>query len=109
MEGCGNLGLVLNHLRRTGAWKNVLRRLQMIYEDLDDVTVNIQGGTVQVFVHERGLIEPIPATRLSDGALRFLCLVAILTHPEPPPLIALEKPELGLHPDFDLPPENCTT
>ena len=48
---------------------------------------------------ERGGRE-IPATRLSDGTLRYLCLLAILLHPDPPPLIAIEEPELGLHPDI---------
>ena len=42
----------------------------------------------------------IPATRLSDGTLRYLCLIAILCDPEPPPLIGIEEPELGLHPDI---------
>ena len=28
-----------------------------------------------------------------------LCLLAILLHPEPPSLVAIEEPELGLHPD----------
>jgi len=42
----------------------------------------------------------IPATRLSDGTLRYLCLLAILCDPEPPPLICIEEPELGLHPDI---------
>ena len=41
----------------------------------------------------------MPATRLSDGTLRHLCLLAILCHPEPPPLVCIEEPELGLHPD----------
>jgi predicted ATPase len=41
----------------------------------------------------------IPATRLSDGTLRYLCLIAILCHPELPPLVCIEEPELGLHPD----------
>lgn len=41
----------------------------------------------------------IPATRLSDGTLRYLCLLAILCHPKPPPLVCIEEPELGLHPD----------
>ena len=31
---------------------------------------------------------------------RYLCLLAILLHPDPPPLIAIEEPELGLHPDI---------
>ena len=37
---------------------------------------------------------------LSDGSLRYLCLLAILLDPDPPPLIGLEEPELGLHPDL---------
>src|SRR4030042_5600050 len=41
----------------------------------------------------------IPATRLSDGTLRYLCLLSILCHPNPPPLVCIEEPELGLHPD----------
>ena len=42
----------------------------------------------------------IPATRLSDGSMRYLCLLAILCDPNPPPLIGIEEPELGLHPDI---------
>jgi predicted ATPase len=29
-----------------------------------------------------------------------LCLLAILCHPSPPPLVCIEEPELGLHPDI---------
>ena len=42
----------------------------------------------------------MPATRLSDGSLQYLCLLSVLCHPEPPPLICLEEPEAGLHPDI---------
>lgn len=31
--------------------------------------------------------------------LRYLCLLAVLCHPSPPPLVCIEEPELGLHPD----------
>ena len=41
----------------------------------------------------------MPATRLSDGTLRYLSLLALLCDPTPPPLIVIEEPELGLHPD----------
>jgi predicted ATPase len=52
---------------------------------------------VQVFFTEGNFT--VPATRLSDGTLRYLCLLAILCDPEPPPIICIEEPELGLHPD----------
>lgn len=45
------------------------------------------------------MAAPVPATRLSDGTLRFLGLLAFLLAPVPPPLVCIEEPELGLHPD----------
>ena len=93
-----NLGLVLNRLRRDPEVKRrLLTALQALYDGIDDYDVQIEGGTVQVFFHEGRFT--IPATRLSDGTLRYLCLLAVLCHPNPPPLICIEEPELGLHPD----------
>jgi predicted ATPase len=60
----------------------------------------VNFGTVQVYFEEDGLTETIPATRISDGTLRYLFLLALLCHPEPPALICIEEPELGLHPDM---------
>jgi predicted ATPase len=96
---CSNLGLVLNRLRRDPDTKgHLLTSLQRLYQGISDFDVQIEGGTVQVFLQEGRTI--IPATRLSDGTLRYLCLLAILCHPKPPPLVCIEEPELGLHPDI---------
>lgn len=93
-----NLGLVLNRLRREPAVKRrLLQALGALYEGIDDFDVQIEGGTVQVFLHEGRYT--VPATRLSDGTLRYLCLLAVLCHPNPGPLVCIEEPELGLHPD----------
>lgn len=93
-----NLGLVLNRLRREPAVKKrLLEALRALYEGIDDFDVQIEGGTVQVFFYEGRYT--VPATRLSDGTLRYLCLLAVLCHPSPGPLICIEEPELGLHPD----------
>jgi predicted ATPase len=93
-----NLGLVLNRLRREPAVrKRLLEALRALYDGIDDFDVQIDGGTVQVFFHEGRFT--VPATRLSDGTLRYLCLLAILCHPNPGPLVCIEEPELGLHPD----------
>lgn len=94
-----NLGLVLNRLRReTAAKQRILEYLREIYDGIEDYDVSVEGGTVQVFLQESG--STIPATRLSDGTLRYLCLLAILCDPTPPPLVCIEEPELGLHPDI---------
>jgi predicted ATPase len=94
-----NLGLFLNRLRqKPKAKRAILAALGDLYEGLSDFDVSIEGGTVQVFFTEGDFT--IPATRLSDGTLRYLCLLAILCDPDPPPLICIEEPELGLHPDI---------
>jgi len=41
----------------------------------------------------------LSAIRMSDGTLKFLSLLAALFNPNPPPLICIEEPDLGLHPD----------
>jgi predicted ATPase len=98
-EDFSNLGLFLNRLRGVPKAKNIiLEALRDLYEGLDDFDVSIEGGTVQVFFTEGDFT--IPATSLSDGTLRYLCLLAILCDPTPPPLICIEEPELGLHPDI---------
>jgi len=97
-ENCSNLGLVLNNLHNQPETKaKILDALNSLYPTITDFGVNIEGGTAQIFLHEGRF--SIPATRLSDGTLRYLCLLAILCHPTPPPLICIEEPELGLHPD----------
>ena len=98
-EDARNLGLVLNRLMRDyEARQQIVAALRGLYEGVADFHVNIEFGTVQVFLQEGKLT--IPATRLSDGTLRYLSLLTILCHRNPPPLVCLEEPELGLHPDI---------
>jgi len=49
------------------------------------------------------LYRPLEANELSDGTLRYLCLVAALLSPRPPKLLALNEPETSLHPDLIAP------
>lgn len=94
-----NLALVLNSFQGEPAVKRrLLDALNKFYEGITDFHVNIEGSTVQLFLQEGDVV--IPATRLSDGTLQYLCLLSILCHPKPPPLICIEEPELGLHPDI---------
>lgn len=101
MEDCANLGLVLNRIAQDFDVKErLVAALRDLYEDVVDFHVSVEYSTVQVFLRERGGKVTLPATRLSDGTIRYLCLLAILCHPEPPPLVCIEEPELGLHPDL---------
>lgn len=46
------------------------------------------------------VLRPLETNELSDGTLRYLCLVAALLSPRPPKLLALNEPETSLHPDL---------
>ncbi len=99
LDDAANLGLVLNVLNQdTEAKQRLLKTLRELYDGISDLRVNIERDTVNVYLREGDMM--ISATRLSDGTIRYLCLLAILCHPEPPSLVCLEEPELGLHPDI---------
>ncbi len=98
-EDFANLGLFLSRLQKAPkAKKEIVDGMQDLYDGFADFEPIVASGSVQIFVTEGDF--SIPATRLSDGTLRYLCLLAILCDPDPPPLICLEEPELGLHPDI---------
>ena len=94
-----NLWMFLSKLRQDPTTKAVLiEKIADIYEGVTDFELNFEGGTVQLYLFEGK--RTFSTTRLSDGTLRYLFLMAILLDPVPPPLIALEEPELGMHPDL---------
>lgn len=99
LPDCSNLGLILNELEHSGMiseFNSLLTRFLPRYERF---STRIHAGNVQLYLHESGLRAPVPATRLSDGTIRFMAMLALLLSPSPPPLICMEEPELGLHPD----------
>ena len=79
--------------------RQVVAALRKLFDGIVDITFSVDGGNMALFLVEADNRQ-IPATRISDGTLRYLCLLAILLHPEPPPLVVIEEPELGLHPDL---------
>lgn len=98
-ENGENLGLVLSRMLEDPNLKqNFLDALAEIHPAIEDIDIKNLLGAMHIQVREGGLTLPI--SRLSDGTLRLLSLLAILCHPNPPPLIAIEEPELGLQPDI---------
>jgi predicted ATPase len=81
-------------------------------EDLDDAIKQIfpgatlainsgdGSGSFAVSLHMPGLRRPLSSRELSDGTIRYLCLLAALLSPRPPALLALNEPETSLHPDL---------
>jgi predicted ATPase len=93
-----NLALVLNQIEHCGDTR-MEKLLRQFFPRSERMSTKVSSGSVQFSLHESGLSSPIPAIRLSDGTMRFLALLATLLSPSPPPLLCIEEPELGLHPD----------
>ena len=99
-EDMSDLALVLNGLGNSEAHDSIKKLLRELKQSYVDYNTRIIFGRVGLELDETPFNKPLPAARLSDGTLRFLALAAILFQPQPPPLICLEEPELGMHPDM---------
>jgi predicted ATPase len=63
------------------------------------VMVEADGMTrVALRMRVPGIGRQLEATELSDGTVRYLCLLAALLTPRAPELLALNEPETSLHP-----------
>lgn len=63
------------------------------------IDVDRERSLFEVSVAMAGVGRRLAARELSDGTLRYLCLLAALLSPRPPALLALNEPETSLHPD----------
>jgi predicted ATPase len=98
-DGGGNLAVVLKEMEFNGSIGAVNEYLKKFGPRFDAVRTRLDSGVLRVHVVEEGLRDPSSSFRLSDGTLKFLSILAILLNPTPQPLVCIEEPELGLHPD----------
>ncbi len=101
----GNLADYLWHLvndhgkEGTAAWGGIVEALRFVLPYAENVasaqTIELERRSY-VQLAERGF--QIPGWMLSTGTMRVLALLAVLRHPDPPPLICIEEVENGLDP-----------
>ena len=97
-DGGANLPLVLSNFHGETK-RELVTELCKLFNGIIGIECSVAGGSMTLHLEESDN-RLIPITRLSDGTLRYLCLLSILLHPDPPPLVAIEEPELGIHPDL---------
>ena len=100
-----NLGTVLHEILNRYDFRSAKEELydflRVAYPTFEDIHCDTTFGTppqVLVGVREKGMSRSMNLWDLSDGMLRFLCLATVLLNPRPRPLVAIDEPELGLHP-----------
>lgn len=64
------------------------------------LTINSERARFSLTLQMPGIVREFEARELSDGTLRYLCLLAALLSPRPPSVLALNEPETSLHPDL---------
>ena len=100
-----NLGTVLHDILTRYVYRSTADELRdflrVAYPAFEEIHCDTTYGTppqVLVGIKEKGMSRSMYLWELSDGMLRFLCLATALLNPIPPSLVAIDEPELGLHP-----------
>jgi predicted ATPase len=87
--------------RDPDAWGSLIFDAKRCLPGLTDVHLEVIGGggrSVVVQLIESGVTTPIDLRDASFGTVRLLALLCLLHEPDPPPLIAIEELDHGLHP-----------
>jgi predicted ATPase len=96
-----NLGAVLLWMQteHREAWKELESTLGSAVPGFLSLNPKPAGGDSLLFHwREAGVAGELTLADLSDGTLRLLCWAAVCLDPDPPTLLCIDEPELGLHP-----------
>lgn len=99
-----NLPQILNTIKinSKSSFEKIRSLLNEVNPKFRGFDFNFIGGNIELMLEEDKLDSSIHVTSISDGTLRFLCLLSILFNPERGKVICIDEPEVGLHPDMIL-------
>jgi predicted ATPase len=98
-----NLAPLLYRLREVhpdhyGQIVDSIRLVAPFFEDFQLRPDPLNPERIQLEWRQVGSDSYFNGHSFSDGTLRFICLSTLLLQPEPPSVIIIDEPELGLHP-----------
>jgi len=100
-----NLAAYLYRLKQThdDIYDQVVETVRLAIPFFDDFVLEREALNVNSIMlkwRQKDIDYEFLPSQLSDGSLRFICLVAALIQPDPPftTTIVIDEPELGLHP-----------
>jgi len=103
----GNIAPFLLRLREDkksrSYYQEIVRAIRLVLPFFDDFLLDVkksgEAEKVRLSWRQKGSDFPMQPYHLSDGSIRFICLATALLQPNPPSLIVIDEPELGLHPE----------
>lgn len=101
-ENGNNLGSFLYRLFREypNDYKRIVQNIRMVLPFFDDFVLEPERGYILLRWKEKGSPKVFDASLASDGMLRYIALIALLSQPSQylPAVMFIDEPELGLHP-----------
>ncbi len=94
-----DLAAALQTIIEIGDGRALQRGVELAFPG-SSIQVEAPQGRFSLSMQMPGIARHLDARELSDGTLRYLCLLAVLLSPRPPALLALNEPETSLHPDL---------
>ena len=105
MWDASNLAVYLYHLREhySTSYHKILKAIQRVNPFFKDFVLRPREQNKEQIVlrwKHKDYDGTLLPSQLSDGTLRFICLMTLLLQPEElqPATIIIDEPELGLHP-----------
>ena len=97
-----NLPQVLNSIKVNdkNSYAKIKEALVAVNPNFRGFDFNFLGTSIELLLDEAGLNRAVHVTHISDGTLRYLCLLAIIFNPRCGRLVCIDEPEVGLHPDM---------
>lgn len=97
-----NLPLVLNSIKINdkNSYTGIAEALNAVNPLFNGFDFNFLGSSIELLLDEKGLNKAVHVTHISDGTLRYLCLLAIIFNAKRGKLVCIDEPEVGLHPDM---------
>ena len=98
-----NLPQILNTIKinHKDYYRTIQSKLNDVNEMFNGFDFNFLGsGVFELMLDENELNSSVHITHVSDGTLRYLCLLSILFNPNRGTFVCIDEPEVGLHPDM---------
>jgi predicted ATPase len=100
-----NLAAYLYHLKAQSptAYEQICKTIRLALPLFDEfilkpITLDSGEEQIRLLWKKQDSDYTLWPSQLSDGSIRFICLVTALLQPKPPSTIIIDEPELGLHP-----------
>ena len=81
-------------------YKAIKNSLHAINPNITDINFHPLNTNIALMLEEEKLNSSVHVAHVSDGTLRFLCLMAIIHNPKRGRFVCIDEPEVGLHPDM---------